>query len=52
MANVTDKHGRPRSGQMAGLVEAIVIDNVDPDKPPKAIGLDWLCPWLEKNAVG
>lgn len=32
MANVTDRHGRPRSGQMAGLVEAIVIDNVDPDK--------------------
>ncbi|MEC7986948.1 MAG: phage baseplate assembly protein V [Myxococcota bacterium] len=32
MANVTDRYGRPRAGQMAGLVEAIVIDNVDPDQ--------------------
>ena len=32
MANVTDRYGRPRSGQMAGLVEAIVIDNVDPEQ--------------------
>jgi len=29
---VTDRQGRPVSGQMPGLVEAIVIDNVDPDK--------------------
>ena len=32
MANVTDRFGRPRSGQMNGLVEAIVIDNKDPDQ--------------------
>jgi len=29
---VTDHFGRPVSGQMPGLVEAIVIDNVDPEK--------------------
>lgn len=32
MPKVTDRHGRPVSGQMPGLVEAIVIDNVDPEK--------------------
>jgi len=32
MANITDRFGRPRAGQMNGLVEAIVIDNVDPEK--------------------
>lgn len=32
MPKVTDRHGRPVSGQMPGLVEAIVTDNVDPDK--------------------
>ena len=32
MANVTDRFGRPRSGQMSGLVEAVVIDNKDPDQ--------------------
>lgn len=32
MAKVTDMHGRPVSGLMNGLVEAIVIDNVDPDQ--------------------
>jgi uncharacterized protein involved in type VI secretion and phage assembly len=31
MASVTDRHGRPISGQMPGLVEAIVVDNVDPE---------------------
>jgi len=31
MASITDRFGRPRSGQMNGLVEAIVVDNVDPD---------------------
>jgi uncharacterized protein involved in type VI secretion and phage assembly len=29
---VTDRRGRPVSGQMPGLVEAIVIDNKDPDQ--------------------
>jgi len=29
---MTDRFGRPVSGQMPGLVEAIVVDNVDPDK--------------------
>jgi hypothetical protein len=29
---VTDRQGRPVSGQMPGLVEAIVIDNKDPDQ--------------------
>jgi uncharacterized protein involved in type VI secretion and phage assembly len=29
---VTDRHGRPVSGQMPGLVEAICVDNVDPEK--------------------
>jgi uncharacterized protein involved in type VI secretion and phage assembly len=29
---VTDRRGRPVSGQMPGLVEALVVDNVDPDK--------------------
>jgi phage baseplate assembly protein V len=29
---VTDRHGRPVSGQMPGLVEGIVVDNVDPEK--------------------
>jgi uncharacterized protein involved in type VI secretion and phage assembly len=32
MPKVTDRHGRPVSGQMPGLVEAIVVDNVDPDE--------------------
>ena len=32
MAKVTDMHGRPVSGLMNGLVEAIVVDNVDPEK--------------------
>lgn len=32
MANVTDRFGKPRAGQMSGLVEAIVIDNVDPER--------------------
>ena len=32
MANVTDRFGKPRAGQMSGLVEAIVIDNVDPEQ--------------------
>ena len=29
---VTDRDGRPVSGQMPGMVEAIVVDNVDPDQ--------------------
>jgi uncharacterized protein involved in type VI secretion and phage assembly len=29
---VTDRHGRPVSGQMPGLVEALVTDNVDPEQ--------------------
>jgi len=29
---VTDRQGRPVSGQMPGLVEAIVVDNKDPDQ--------------------
>lgn len=32
MPKVTDRHGRPVSGQMPGLVEAIVIDNKDPEQ--------------------
>ena len=32
MPKVTDRHGRPVSGQMPGLVEALVVDNVDPDQ--------------------
>ncbi len=32
MPKVTDRHGRPVSGQMPGLVEALVVDNVDPDE--------------------
>lgn len=32
MARITDRHGRPVSGQMPGLVEAVVTDNVDPEK--------------------
>ena len=32
MPKVTDRSGRPVSGQMPGLVEAIVIDNKDPEK--------------------
>ena len=32
MPRLTDRHGRPVSGQMPGLVEAIVIDNIDPDR--------------------
>jgi len=31
MPKVTDRQGRPVSGQMPGLVEAIVVDNRDPD---------------------
>lgn len=30
MPKVTDRHGRPVSGQMPGLVEALVVDNKDP----------------------
>jgi len=29
---VTDRHGRPVSGQMPGIVEGLVTDNVDPEK--------------------
>lgn len=32
MPKVTDRQGRPFSGQMPGLVEAIVVDNVDPQE--------------------
>lgn len=32
MPKMTDRQGRPHSGQMPGLVEAIVVDNVDPDE--------------------
>jgi len=32
LPKVTDRHGRPTQGQMPGLVEAIVVDNKDPDK--------------------
>ncbi len=32
MPKVTDRHGRPVSGQMPGMVEAICIDNKDPEK--------------------
>ena len=32
MPKLTNLHGRPTSGQMPGVVEAIVVDNVDPDK--------------------
>jgi uncharacterized protein involved in type VI secretion and phage assembly len=32
MPKVTDRKGRPFSGQMPGLVEALVVDNVDPKK--------------------
>ena len=32
MPKVTDREGRPVSGQMPGLVEAIVTDNEDPDQ--------------------
>lgn len=32
MPKVTDQHGRPVSGQMPGLVEALVVDNVDPEQ--------------------
>ncbi len=32
MPKVTDREGRPISGQMPGLVEAIVTDNEDPDQ--------------------
>lgn len=32
MPKVTDRSGRPISGQMPGLVEGIVTDNCDPDK--------------------
>ncbi len=32
MPRVTDITGRPIAGQMPGLVEAIVIDNIDPDQ--------------------
>lgn len=31
MAKVTDRHGLPVRGQMPGLVEALVADNVDPE---------------------
>jgi len=32
LPKVTDRHGRPVSGQMPGLVEGLVTDNVDPEK--------------------
>lgn len=32
MPKVTDRQGRPTSGQMPGLVEAICTDNKDPEK--------------------
>ncbi len=32
MPKVTDRHGRPVAGQMPGMVEAIVVDNVDPEQ--------------------
>lgn len=32
MPRVVDRMGRPIAGQMPGLVEAIVIDNVDPEQ--------------------
>lgn len=32
MPRVVDRQGRPVSGQMPGLVEALVIDNVDPEQ--------------------
>ena len=32
MPKLIDQHGRPSSGQMPGLVEAIVVDNKDPDQ--------------------
>lgn len=32
MARLLDRRGRPMTGQMPGLVEALVIDNVDPGK--------------------
>lgn len=32
MASITNTSGRPVSGQMSGLVEAIVVDNVDPEQ--------------------
>jgi uncharacterized protein involved in type VI secretion and phage assembly len=32
MPKITNMYGRPVSGQMPGLVEAIVVDNVDPDQ--------------------
>lgn len=32
MPKVTDRHGRPTMGQLPGLVEALVTDNVDPEK--------------------
>lgn len=32
MPRVVDRQGRPVSGQMPGLVEALVIDNVDPEE--------------------
>ena len=32
MPKVTDRHGRPVSGQMPGMVEAICVDNVDDEQ--------------------
>lgn len=32
MSSVTDRQGRPTRGQLPGLVEALVVDNVDPEK--------------------
>lgn len=31
MSNIVDRHGHPTRGQMPGVVEAIVTDNVDPE---------------------
>jgi len=32
MPRLTERSGRPTAGQMPGLVEALVVDNVDPEK--------------------
>jgi uncharacterized protein involved in type VI secretion and phage assembly len=32
LPKVTDSFGKPSAGQLPGLVEAIVVDNVDPEK--------------------